>query len=306
MATARGYHTATRLADGRVLVAGGIRGSALDSAELFNPATGTWSPAGPLATARFNHTATRLADGRVLVAGGNDRVAPLTSAEIFNPATETWSPAGPLATGRDEHTATPLADGRVLVTGGIIPTGLLSLASAEVYDPLNFLSNGSFESAGVDPGVGFITLPNGNTTITQWVVASGGIDYTAGAWQAAEGRRSLDLNALSAGSIQQSIATVAGARYLVTFALAGNPAAPAVKTLRVFAAVQSQDFSFDTTGKSTINMGWTGKSWTFTATGATTTLRFQSLTDGANGPALDQVRVIRASSLPFLLPLLLD
>src|SRR5262245_48072889 len=76
MGTMRSLHTATLLEDGRVLVIGGIlnRGLsasiALGSAELWDPATGTFSPAGSLAVARGMHTATLLQDGRVLVAGG--------------------------------------------------------------------------------------------------------------------------------------------------------------------------------------------------------------------------------------------
>jgi hypothetical protein len=60
--------TATLLLDGRVLVAGG--GSNGTSAELYDPATGTWSPTGSMSVGRAGFTATRLADGRVLVAGG--------------------------------------------------------------------------------------------------------------------------------------------------------------------------------------------------------------------------------------------
>jgi N-acetylneuraminic acid mutarotase len=71
----REMHTATPLSDGRVLVAGGIGGDEnnfghLSSAELYNPATGTWTGAGSLSTVRFGPTATRLLNGKVLVTGG--------------------------------------------------------------------------------------------------------------------------------------------------------------------------------------------------------------------------------------------
>jgi hypothetical protein len=70
MSTARSNHTATLLADGRVLVAGGYNGAYLSSAELYDPATDSWSAAAPMSTAREYHTATLLPGGQVLVAGG--------------------------------------------------------------------------------------------------------------------------------------------------------------------------------------------------------------------------------------------
>lgn len=89
---ARVLHTATRLSDGRVLVAGG-RGRSrnlsmnpvLSSTEIYNPETGLWTPANPMAQARSNHTATLLADGRVLVLGGSR----FTFGEIYDPAVPT-------------------------------------------------------------------------------------------------------------------------------------------------------------------------------------------------------------------------
>jgi N-acetylneuraminic acid mutarotase len=130
MSMSRSSHTATRLADGRVLVAGA------GSAELFDPASGSWSGAGSIAN-RFVHTATVLQDGRVLIAGGWNFASPFASAEVFNPATATWSATGSLNQARWDHTATLLADGRVLVTGGSMRVGSVttSLSSAEVYDP---------------------------------------------------------------------------------------------------------------------------------------------------------------------------
>src|SRR4029453_9683969 len=130
--TARFHHTSTLLPDGRVLVAGGEHGhDPLASAELYDPATGTWSDTGNLSTARDSDTATLLPNGMVLVAGGRatDPGASLASAELYHPASGTWSLTGSLDTGRLYHTATLLPNGLVLVAGGQ-QTGIY-LASAE-------------------------------------------------------------------------------------------------------------------------------------------------------------------------------
>jgi hypothetical protein len=111
---------ATLLSDGRVLVVGmaGERPAA-NTAELYDPLSGTWSEAGDTTTLRQEYTMTQLPDGRVLVAGGLDPSTNelLASAEIFDPATGTWSPTGTMGTPRCGHTATLLRDGRVLVAG---------------------------------------------------------------------------------------------------------------------------------------------------------------------------------------------
>jgi hypothetical protein len=123
------------LPSGKVLVAGGNgSGGRLFSAEVYDPATGVWSPTGSLAIARTCHTATLLPSGKVLVAGGYVGIAaPHSSAEVYDPATGVWSPTGSLVTARAYHTATLLPSGKVLVAGGYGSGD--PLFSAEVYDP---------------------------------------------------------------------------------------------------------------------------------------------------------------------------
>ena len=106
--------------NGKVLVAGGRDSDMVElaSAELYDPATGTWSATGSLNTARYDHTATLLPNGMVLVAGGNPDE--LDSAELYDPATGTWSVTGSLNDGRADHVETLLPNGMVLVAGGTI------------------------------------------------------------------------------------------------------------------------------------------------------------------------------------------
>ena len=149
MATPRTVHTATRLADGRVLAAGGltIASRATATVELYDPGDGTWHPAGSMNVARSRHVAVLLADGTVLVAGGRQANGVSTSsAELYDPATDTWTPAASMSVARDNFTATLLRDGRVLVTGGVggDGSGVVIEKSAETYDPLS----GQWTSAG--------------------------------------------------------------------------------------------------------------------------------------------------------------
>ena len=134
--TSQQGHTAELLPSGKVFVGRGARRGAgisvidqdfsLSSAELYDPATGTWSSTGSLNTARYLHTATLLPNGKVLVAGGYDTASgDLSSAELYDPATGNWSSAGSLGIARFLHTATLLPSGKVLVAAGGNVNGIL-------------------------------------------------------------------------------------------------------------------------------------------------------------------------------------
>ena len=121
-----------QLLDGRVLLAGGTDGAS-SSAELYDPATGTWAPTGLMGNGRSYPGGVRLDDGRVLVVGGFDGRASLWSAEIYDPATGTWSFVAPMYDPRQQLFAVLLEDGRVLVGGGGTDQGLSP--TTEIYDP---------------------------------------------------------------------------------------------------------------------------------------------------------------------------
>ncbi len=154
----------------------------------------------------------------------------------------------------------------------------------------NLLVNGSFEEGPQTPNV---PLEKDSTALKGWVVSQGNIDFLDSSfWQAADGKRSLDLNGFTAGAISQTFKTQKGQKYRVRFALAGNPAGPAEKKLQVSAGGKTMEFTFAATGKTRTDMGWVSKTWEFTAEAEETTLEFLSLTEGDSGPALDDVVVV--------------
>ena len=161
-------HTATLLADGRVLLIGG------GIAELFDPARGTWIATAPPLANRSGHVATLLRNGKVLAAGGEDypnsRV--LASAEIYDPKANSWAMTASMATTRYQANALLLADGRVLVSGGE-SAGTTPLQTAELYDP----ASGTWHRAGAMPEAraqhAGVTLKNGDGLLAAGVGVQG-------------------------------------------------------------------------------------------------------------------------------------
>jgi Kelch motif len=128
-----------RLLDGRILVAGGSNssGTALASAEMYDPGTGHWTLTGSMGQARYGATLTRLNNGWVLATGGfNNSGSPaLASAELFDPSMGIWTPTGSMQNGRRYQSATLLSDGTVLVAGGKGTGTDPYINTAEVYMP---------------------------------------------------------------------------------------------------------------------------------------------------------------------------
>ena len=149
---ARQGHTANRLPDGSVLIAGGDEpgpGGVLNvqaTVEVFDPQTQTFGFGGTMTQPRSTHTATELADGRILMIGGYQVFAggvASATAEIYDPQTQLFSAVAAPSAGRTQHTATLLPDGRVFVAGGTTKFDLgdifasfgLTLDTTEIYDP---------------------------------------------------------------------------------------------------------------------------------------------------------------------------
>jgi len=153
----------------------------------------------------------------------------------------------------------------------------------------NLLENPSFE-LGPDPGEA-MQLAVGSTAIPGWVVTRNPIDYCGTRWENYQnGTRSIGLNGANPGGVAQTIATVSGELYLVSFYLSGDSFSdPSLKNLRVTAAGQSQNYTFETAHSWPWSMGWAENTFSFTANSNSTTLEFYSLDAGATGPALDNV-----------------
>jgi hypothetical protein len=203
--TSRGSHSATLLPNGKVLVVGGADFSGGNSttdptrasAEIYDPATGTWTPTASLSQPRQLHTATLLPSGKVLVAGGIsyfDGLFP-TTAELYDPAIGKWSPTLPLVSGRRNHTAALLPNGKVLVAGGFNNTD--SGPTAELFDPGSvvpiptLLSPIKLQAGGIrftfrnTPGLGFTVLSTEDLAVpvSNWAHAGAAEELSPGHYQ---------------------------------------------------------------------------------------------------------------------------
>jgi choice-of-anchor C domain-containing protein len=164
--------------------------------------------------------------------------------------------------------------------------------------------NGGFESSANAFAGSFMTYYTG---LDGWTINTGSVDLINTYWAPAAGNFSLDLNGEGSASISQSFITEIGKTYNVSFSMAGNPDNSSDNIKTISANVTAPNvFSFDIAGKSSANMGWVTQTFSFVATGTSSTLTFVG--DPANtfyGAALDQVSVMQAVPEPETYAMLL-
>ena len=172
--------------------------------------------------------------------------------------------------------------------------------------------NGSFEAT--SPGGTFDTLYAGNPALTGWIVGSGSVDFIGSYWQAAAGNNSLDMAGNSLGSVSQWITDLtAGVRYMVTFAMSGNPdGGLGPRSMLVNAGtLPDGTYEYTVTGANTLaTMKWEYKQFFFTASSTSELLTFTALTTantaGVYGPGLDDISIVPAAvPLPASAPLIM-
>jgi hypothetical protein len=150
-------HTATVMTDGRVLIAGGqcLCGptQVTNTAEIFDPVSGSFASTGLMLAGRFEHSAVLLPSGMVLIAAGRSNTFPAV-AEKYDPASGQFLASGSMAMPRYSQTANALSDGRVLIAGG---SGQGNLQTAEIFD----------EAAN-----GFTTVPSYMTSPRQYAASA--------------------------------------------------------------------------------------------------------------------------------------
>jgi hypothetical protein len=159
MTTNRSGQTMTLLNSGQVLIAGGETCSsstsctALNSAELYNPITGTFTATGSLNAARFNASSVALNSGQVLIVGGFNGTSYPAAGELYDPIVATFASTPSLNTPRANATATLLDDGYVLISGGTTCATGCPSSIAELYE------NGTFF---------YFSYPTSNMTVPRW------------------------------------------------------------------------------------------------------------------------------------------
>jgi murein DD-endopeptidase MepM/ murein hydrolase activator NlpD len=226
MGEARTAHTMTVLSDGRALVTGGCGGNGAclirNSAEIYDPALGTFEFTGSMTAFRQSHAAILLDNGKVLVVGGFGQSQ---TSEVYDPGNGTFGSVANLNEGRQQHQLVLLVNGQVLVTGGFLCC-YDTRSSAELFDPtLNAWS----------PTTGDMTIPRTNHAATllsdgRVLITGGTSDAEAGVpvataeiYDPSSGTFSPVANSMVLARQQHDATLLADGRVLITGGFTGDP-----------------------------------------------------------------------------------
>ncbi len=162
--------------------------------------------------------------------------------------------------------------------------------------------NGGFESPVQAGGFGEVSAPG---TIDGWTVSSGSVDLIRSYWAPYEGSQSVDMSGGGAGTIYQDFTISQAGSYNLFFAMAGNTdGGNMIKNLDVSFGLdgllsQTQNFTFDISGKSTANMGWEMRNMLVNvAQAGSYRIQFASGENNAFGAAIDAVSLSAVTAVP--------
>jgi choice-of-anchor C domain-containing protein len=174
---------------------------------------------------------------------------------------------------------------------------LAALGMAPLAASAATIINGGFENGGTPPDGGFVTVGVSSGVIPGWDVTLGTVDWIRGYWQSSDGDGfSVDMNGDSPGAISQTIATVLGTHYHLTFDISGNPdvgGGTRVILADTGGAASPFVYNFTVGPNSRSNMNWESRALDFVATGSSTTITFASgtLENCCWGAAIDNVGI---------------
>jgi hypothetical protein len=228
LSTSREFATATLLANGKVLIAGGLDGPGdpspvTQTTDIFDPATNTFTAGPNLSGAREHAAAVALSNGTVLIAGGDSGfgtnaltgINALNSSDIYNSSNNTITSGPPMNRPRTQLMATTLYSGDALFAGGD-SNGSTPDGTAEIYslESNTFSKPIAMANGGREQGTATL-LPNGN------VLIAGGLTTASGA--ALSATNTTELFLIAKGAFQSPrTTTMSAARANMTATLAPN------------------------------------------------------------------------------------
>jgi Kelch motif protein/galactose oxidase-like protein len=238
-------HVALLMRDGRVLVAGGdafaVANSVWSSAEVYDPNTGRWSPAGRMNSTRYFATIVMLSNGKLLVSGGNAiNGLPRDSVDLYDPASGTWTATPSLNVSRNSHGAANLPGGKVLVQGGFtLNNGFTQ--TGELYDPL---ANAWTFTGSTEQQSGHIVTASGGKPLSTDEPGNGPTGTTSELYDQATGKWTPTAGKMHFSRANDAATELADGRVLVSGGCFGVSSCRFIAQAEVFSLV-NQTWSLD-------------------------------------------------------------